>query len=92
MRFLAALILAVLPAAVPAAAQQLDLNSPELRISYENFKTLYDAGKIVVVDTRDEASFAMGHIPGARVIPADEIPKHLAELRRLKKPIVTYCS
>lgn len=92
MKMLAALILAVLAAAVPARAQAPDTESPKLRISYEDFRKLYDAGKVVVIDTRDEASFAMGHIPGARLIPEADIAKHVAELRRLKKPIVTYCS
>jgi len=92
MKMVAAVIVAVLAAAVPALAQEMDMASPKLRISYEEFKKLYDAGKIVVIDTRDEASFAMGHIPGARTIPADEIGNRLEELRRLKKPIVTYCS
>ena len=91
----AVLILSLLAvvAAIPSLhGQEPDLSSPKLRIPYEEFKTLYDAKRIVVIDTRDVRSWEMGHIPGSRVIPAEQIGDHLAELRKLKKPIVTYCS
>lgn len=75
-----------------AAQSPSDLASPALRVSYAEFKRLYDAGKVLVIDTRDRASFDMGHIPGARNIPVDEIAQHVEELRREKRAIVTYCS
>lgn len=74
------------------STQSDDLSSPALRITYTDFKKLYDAHKVVVIDTRDERSWEMGHIPGSRVIPADDIGKRIRELRKLGKPIVTYCS
>lgn len=88
----AALILSLV--AVPALAQQPepDLSSPTLRIPFEDFVKLYDAKKVVVIDTRDQRSWEMGHIPGSRVIPADDVAAHVAELKKLGKPIVTYCS
>lgn len=96
---LTALILSLLAAVASAAlaqgvvaGQEADISSPALRIPYAVFKPLYDAKKIVVIDTRDVASFNMGHIPGSRVIPADEIGDHVEELRKLHKPIVTYCT
>ena len=96
---LASLILSLLAVvAVTAFAprlpvqQEADISSPTLRIPYSDFKPLYDANKVVVIDTRDPASFDMGHIPGARLIPADDIGKHVDQLRKLHKPIVTYCS
>jgi 3-mercaptopyruvate sulfurtransferase SseA len=92
-RTTAVLILSLLAVVVPVRAQDAeDTSSPALRIAYEKFKPLYDARKIVVIDTRDQASFDMGHIPGSRLIPADEIGDHVMELRRLGRPIVTYCS
>jgi 3-mercaptopyruvate sulfurtransferase SseA len=89
------LILSLLAAGAAVRAQSQppeDTSSPALRIPYEEFKKLYDAKKIVVIDTRDERSYEMGHIPGSRVIPEDEIVTHVEELRTLQKPIVTYCS
>ncbi|HEX5475149.1 MAG TPA: rhodanese-like domain-containing protein, partial [Vicinamibacterales bacterium] len=69
-----------------------DVTDPALRMPYAAFITLYRAHAVVVVDTRDRASYDMGHIPGARLIPADDIARHVRELRAAKKPIVTYCS
>jgi len=84
--------LMVLAGALTLYAQPPDTSAAALRISYQEFKRLYDARKVVLIDTRDEASFDMGHIPGAKVIPADRIGEHVAELKREKHAIVTYCS
>jgi 3-mercaptopyruvate sulfurtransferase SseA len=75
-----------------AVAQEEDIFSPKLRITWDDFKKLYDANKAVVIDVRDEGSFSNGHISGARSIPLDTLEKRIAELRKLKKPIVTYCA
>lgn len=45
----------------------------------------------VVVDVRDAAEYAAGHVPGARHIPAAELERRLNELPR-DRPVVTYCS
>jgi rhodanese-related sulfurtransferase len=86
-----ALVAALLQTPAAPTAQD-DISSPSLRIGYEEFKKLYDEHQVVVIDTRDEKSFEAGHIPGARVIPVNDIAAHLEELKRLTKPIVTYCS
>jgi rhodanese-related sulfurtransferase len=80
--------------AVVSAAQQEaeDLSSPTLRIEWAAFKKLYDAKQIEVVDIRDRDAFKLGRIPGARSIPLDEVGKHVETLKKLKKPIVTYCA
>jgi rhodanese-related sulfurtransferase len=88
--FLAALT--ILIGCAGTAAQVDDLHSPKLRIAWEEFKKLHDSGRLVIVDVRDEASFAGGHIPGATSIPVDETAKKIAELKKLKKPVVTYCA
>jgi len=61
------------------------------RIAVEDLKAQVDRGGVTVIDVRDAASFATGHIPGALNMPfasieaqADAIPKG--------KPIVTYCT
>ena len=86
-----ALVCAVLQTP-PAAPVQSDTSSPTLRISFEEFTKLYDDHEVVVIDTRDQKSFEAGHIPGARVIPVNDIAAHLDELKRVTKPIVTYCA
>lgn len=74
------------------AAAQDDLSSPKLRIEWTAFKKLYDAKNVVVIDVRDPISYESGHIPGARLIPYDQVAKHIAELKRVKQPIVVYCA
>lgn len=86
------LALAVAALGCVGFGQEDDLSSPRLRIPWEEFKPLYDAKKVVVVDVRDAASFQAGHIPGARSVPLDDVEKRAAELKKLQKPIVTYCA
>jgi rhodanese-related sulfurtransferase len=73
-------------------AQPLAADSPALRISYEEFRKLYDAGEVLVVDTRSEQAYRAGHIPGARLVPYNEVERHIAELKKEKRAIVTYCT
>ena len=87
--------LLVLLLAAPVAqvqAQEEELASPKLRISWSDFKRLYDAHALVLIDVRSGESFEAGHIPGARSIPLPDVEKKITELRRLKKPIVLYCA
>jgi rhodanese-related sulfurtransferase len=72
--------------------QEDDVSSPKLRIGWDEFKKLYDEKKVVVVDVRDLGSFEAGHIPGSRLVPLDEVEKRAADLKKLKKPVVTYCA
>ena len=92
-RMLLACVVGVL-ACAPGAAMQHDEahDSPKLRIDWPEFKKLYDARKVDVIDVRDPDSYALGHIPGARLIPLDEIPRRAAELKKLRRPLVLYCA
>lgn len=46
----------------------------------------------IVVDLRDAAEFATGHLPGARNIPVAELENRLGELSRFKaKPVILVC-
>jgi predicted methyltransferase len=74
--------------AVPAE----DLTDAALRVSVAEFKKLLTARAVTTVDVREPDSFAIGHIPGAISIPLEAVTKSLEQLRRLGKPIVTYCS
>ena len=73
-------------------AQEQELNSPKLRIEWGEFKKLYDAKKIEVIDVRGAEAFELGHIPGARSVPLQEVERRAEALKKLKKPIVTYCA
>ena len=75
-----------------AVAQEDDIYSPKLRIAWDEFKKLSDDKNVVVIDVRDEGSFQNSHITGARSIPLDDVEKRIPELKKLKKPIVTYCA
>lgn len=78
-----------LAAAVAAAAQY----APG-RIEIDDFRKLHAAGKMLVVDVRDEGSFASGHIPGSINVPLGEHEqaRHFNRLKAEKRPIVTYCA
>ena len=92
-RSLMALALGCLALVLPAAAMQADdLASPKLRIPWAQFKQLYDDQKAVVIDVRDAESFAAGHIPGARLVPLDQVEARAAELKKLNRPILVYCA
>ena len=89
-------LVAVLVAAAGVAgvaAQEPDTATAP-RIPMAEFKALYTANNVLVVDVRDEASFATGHIPGARSIPLGQLldPRSVAELRASRKSIVLYCA
>jgi len=68
------------------------LKNPSLRISLDEFIGLASKGTVTVVDVRGDDSFAAGHIPGAISIPLASIENRVEELRRLARPVVTYCS
>jgi 3-mercaptopyruvate sulfurtransferase SseA len=61
------------------------------RITTSELETLIKEGKAYVVDVRSQDSYDMGHIPGSRLIPANDVVNHTDQLPR-DKMIVTYCS
>jgi predicted sulfurtransferase len=82
------LLLALLPQAIDAP-----------RISQQDFKKLFTARNVVVVDTRVEDVYALGHIPGAVLVPLEgrltwpeAYEKTVVALIASKKPVVTYCA
>ena len=68
--------------------------SPDLRIPVDEFKRLAAEGKVLVVDVRDQDSYLDGHLPGAILLPLEEIVdgKGAERLRGEPRVIVTYCS
>ena len=61
------------------------------RVTIEELEAMIKDGTALVVDVRSQDAYDVGHIPGARLIPAGEILNHVKELPR-DKMIVTYCS
>ena len=61
------------------------------RVTADELQNMLKNGQAIVVDVRNQASYDIGHIPGAKLIPSGEILNHVNELPR-DKMIVTYCS
>ena len=86
-------VLAVfLAGAAPVAGQADDSSSLEPRVGWDEFRKLYDAKKVEVIDVRSAEAYQAGHVPGARSVPLDEVEKHLDALRKPGKPLVMYCA
>jgi predicted sulfurtransferase len=76
-----------------------DTNSPVVmatpeeapRISLEDAKKDFDAGKAIFVDTRAEVQYKAEHIKGAINIPAEAFQTRYTEVPKDKK-IIAYCS
>lgn len=63
------------------------------RISMAEFKKLYSANGVVVIDVRSQDAYRGGHIPGALSMPEETLNGPVAEkLKKMGKPIATYCS
>jgi rhodanese-related sulfurtransferase len=88
----AAAVLFASALALPAAQQDPELESPALRVDWTEFKALYDRAAVVVVDVRDADAYEQGHIPGARSIPLSRIAGEASRLKKLARPLVTYCA
>jgi len=61
------------------------------RVTTAELETMLKEGKAYLVDVRTQDSYDLGHIPGSKLIPANEILNHVDELPR-DKMIITYCS
>lgn len=85
------LVVLVLALVSPAVAQVSDGASVR-RISLAEFKKLFDAGQVVILDVRDAGSYANGHIPGAICMPLDAVQQQAPGLKAAKTPIVAYCA
>jgi 3-mercaptopyruvate sulfurtransferase SseA len=61
------------------------------RVSIPELKQMLDRNEAVAIDVRNQASYDLGHIRGAKLIPEAEVVNHIDELPK-NKLIVTYCS
>ena len=62
------------------------------RISLNEFKRALANKTIRVLDVRDATQYAEGHIPGAVSVPLTSLEERVEELKKSKRPIVTYCA
>ena len=76
----------------PATAASVAMPKTD-RIAMADFKKLLATNDVVVIDVRSADAYAAGHIPGALSVPEETITAALAEkLKKMGKPIATYCS
>lgn len=53
---------------------------------------LMNRAKLFILDVRDDAEFAAGHIQGAKHIPAEQLEERIQELAKQKnKPVLVVC-
>lgn len=79
------------PAPATAAAPAAPVPDGVRRVTTAELKDLLDRNEAAVIDVRNEASYNVGHIRGAKLIPEAEVTNHIDELPK-NKLIVTYCS
>jgi len=78
----------------PLAAASPAVKTPDdgaRRVTVTELKDLVAKNEVVVIDVRNQASYDLAHIRGAKLIPEAEVLKHIDELPK-DKLIVTYCS
>ena len=61
------------------------------RMTIQELEQLRARGNVFIVDVRNQAAFDQGHIPGAKLIPVNEVLARINEFPR-DKQIITYCS
>ena len=61
------------------------------RITIAGAKKFFDAGEVLIVDTRGKSQYDTEHIKGAINVPLSDVESRLSELKTDKK-IVAYCS
>ena len=62
------------------------------KVSVLQATQMINQGKTVIVDVRDAAEFAAGHVREAKNIPLKELPQRVAELEKFKsKAVVVVC-
>jgi rhodanese-related sulfurtransferase len=54
-------------------------------------KLLHESGNAIVIDVRSPSEFYAGHIPGAKLIPLDEIEARLSEIPKEGHKLLLVC-
>lgn len=59
----------------------------------EAYKLINDNKELIILDVRTKEEYNQGHIPGAKLVPVQVLPRQLDELDKYKdKPILVYCA
>jgi phage shock protein E len=45
-----------------------------------------------IIDVRSKGEFVGGHCKNAENIPLDELPKHVARIKKMNKPLILCCA
>ncbi|MGZ5442884.1 MAG: rhodanese-like domain-containing protein [Thermoanaerobaculia bacterium] len=61
------------------------------RIAFDDFKKMYDAGEVTIIDVRSMDQFLASHIPGSLHIPVTRVEGEIPYLPK-GKLVVTYCT
>jgi rhodanese-related sulfurtransferase len=63
------------------------------KVSILQATQMINQGKTVILDVREPAEFATGHIRDAKNIPLKELPKRVGDLDKFKsKPVIVVCT
>ena len=63
------------------------------KVSILQATQLFNQGKTLLLDVRDEAEFAAGHMRDAKHIPLKQLPTRLAEIDKFKaKTVIVVCA
>jgi rhodanese-related sulfurtransferase len=62
------------------------------RITIDELKAMMDKNAVLVLDVRDPASYATGHIPGAVNVDYTQILQQAKRFAGEKRTIVAYCA
>ena len=63
------------------------------KVSLLQATQLFNQGKAILLDVREETDFAAGHIRDAKNIPLKQLPARIAELGKLKaKSVIVVCA
>jgi len=86
------------PLQLGAASAANGLDVPDvgrpIQVQIAKVKAFYDAKAATIVDAREPAEYAEGHIPGAINMPYDQVvtdPERLEKFDAQGKPIIVYC-
>lgn len=92
--FLAALVLAAVPAA-PALAQP-PVTADEMakipRLGLQDYRPLQARGAVLTIDVRDQHAFDAGHVPGALNVSIVDVEIMANKVLRDRRPVVAYCA
>jgi rhodanese-related sulfurtransferase len=61
-------------------------------MTMEEFKKRLATDDVVGIDVRGDEAYRQGHIPGAIMLPLEDVARKAADYKGSKKPIVVYCA